>query len=387
MPVRGNASARPAFTRSAVALVVAILTPLLAGVGTAVAGGSGSSVATAKTTAREQMPGDPTGFRLPFAPGMAIEIVQVWHSSYSHNGKAEYAYDFGLLDGTPVLAAASGVVSFAHDGEIACGGPKLLREVNYVTIDHPDGSATLYAHLSSVDVRAGDVVSAGQEIGLSGRTGYTECRPHLHFARQVQGGAVTQSIPVYFDGFAERPLKLAEMVTAPAPACAVDGSEAGDASDAAVASATDSATAPLGRFCAVYGPLATESPALFERLEDAIDANWNAAAPGGYWLDAPADGFSARWSGRFQFALPGTYRFRLVAGESFKLAVDGRSVAFEPIGYARAVVQADVHLAAGIHRIDVATASPDGRGVLRLVWHDARFDGVSGRWTRLIALP
>jgi murein DD-endopeptidase MepM/ murein hydrolase activator NlpD len=378
LPVRGLASARP-FARPAVALVVAMLAFVLAGVGTALAGGSGSAGGPARTIAREQAPGDPTGYRLPFAPGAAIEIVQAWHSSYSHNGKAEYAYDFGLLDGRPVLAAASGIVSYAHDGEWACGGPKLLREVNYVTIDHPDGSATLYAHLSSVEVKVGDVVAAGQEIGLSGRTGYTQCRPHLHFARQAQGGAVTQSIPVYFDGFAERPLELAEMITAPAPACAAEGSEPDNAS------ATASSQAPLGRFCAVYGPLAPGSPPLFERLEDAIDGNWNAQAPGGYWLDAPADGFSARWSGRFEFARAGTYRFRAVAGERFWVEVDGRRVAFNAPD-TRGMLQANIHLAAGIHWIDVTTASPDGRGVLKLDWDVAGFDGVPSRWTRLIPL-
>src|SRR5881397_3703871 len=76
---------------------------------------------------REQHPGDTPGFRLPFASGPEVRIEQGWNTNFSHNGKAAYAYDFGLYIGTDVLAAAAGVVAFIHDGETACGGPELLH--------------------------------------------------------------------------------------------------------------------------------------------------------------------------------------------------------------------------------------------------------------------
>jgi murein DD-endopeptidase MepM/ murein hydrolase activator NlpD len=88
---------------------------------------------------REQKPGAAAGFRLPFAAGQEIEILQAWNTKYSHNGKAAYAYDFGLLYRTDVLAAAPGVVAFVHAGERACGGPELRNKANYVTIYHADG--------------------------------------------------------------------------------------------------------------------------------------------------------------------------------------------------------------------------------------------------------
>ena len=147
---------------------------------------------------RLQKPGQTPGYRLPIAPGQEFRIEQGWNSTFSHNGKNAYAYDIGMALGTDVYAAAAGLVAFTHDGEVACGGRELLKKANYVTIYHSDGSASLYAHLSAVGVKVGDIVAAGQVIGKSGNTGYTNCVPHLHFARQYQGHSVSQSVPVYF---------------------------------------------------------------------------------------------------------------------------------------------------------------------------------------------
>ncbi len=49
-----------------------------------------------------------------------------------------------------------------------------------VIIDHPEGVATLYAHMRNTQVSAGQAVSQGQAIGLSGRTGFCS-KPELHF--------------------------------------------------------------------------------------------------------------------------------------------------------------------------------------------------------------
>ena len=343
--------------------------------GPTLAGGNGAAPPSTRPVPREQKPGDATGYRLPFAPGLAVAVVQAWHSTYSHNGRAEYAYDFGLLDGTPVLAAASGIVSHAHGGETVCGGPELLRDLNYVTIDHSDGSSTLYGHLSTVDVKAGDAVSAGQQLGLSGRTGYTECRPHLHFARQLQGGPVTQSIPVFFDAYAKGPLSLGDMVTARPLPCAAPSGEA-----PATAAEAD---APLGAFCGSYAALEARSPTMFERLESAILFDWDRTPPGGYWLDDPVDGFSARWTGRFEFGLPGTYRFSLVATGRVGVTIDGQTVlTLDADPAVRQGLSATVYLGAGVHRIDVAAESPDGTGSLALNWSDGVIDGAAGRWAQ-----
>jgi murein DD-endopeptidase MepM/ murein hydrolase activator NlpD len=99
--------------------------------------------------------------------------------------------DLRLAYGQDVRVAAGGVVSFA--GEKGGYGTS-------VTVRHADGLETRYAHLSSLDVREGDTVAAGQVIARSGNTGRTT-GPHLHFevrqhGRPVDPDAVEGLMPV-----------------------------------------------------------------------------------------------------------------------------------------------------------------------------------------------
>lgn len=349
MHVRG----RLTFGRSqTLAFLVTGLALLVGGPSTVLAGGATAPSRPERVVARVQQPGDATGFRLPFEPGIEVPIHQGWNGRYSHNGESAYAYDFGLYDGTPVLAAASGVVSYTHSGETACGGAALRMHANFITIDHPDGSATQYGHLSTVDVEVGDVVAAGDPIGRSGKTGYTGCMPHLHFARQVQGGPVTQSLPVYFDGYPDRALVMGQIIEATAPAC----------------SATD-AEAPLDAFCGTYSATSGEGPAYFSRLDAAINFSWAATSPGGYWLDEPVDGFSAHWAGRFTFASAGRYTIGVVASDGVRISIDGVRVlnVWKDRPEAREFIIMR-NLSAGIHRIDVEHYDADGQGTLKLGW-------------------
>jgi murein DD-endopeptidase MepM/ murein hydrolase activator NlpD len=88
--------------------------------------------------------------------------------------------DIGVGYGTPIHAAASGVVIEA--GEEGGYG-------NLIVIDHGGGLATAYAHQSSFAVGTGTRVSQGQLIGYVGCTG--RCfGPHLHFEVRVNGSAV-----------------------------------------------------------------------------------------------------------------------------------------------------------------------------------------------------
>ncbi len=79
--------------------------------------------------------------------------------------------DIAVPEGTPVRAAASGTVTFSGWQE----GFGLL-----VVIDHANGYETYYGHLSKLLVTAGQSVSAGEVIALSGNTGLST-GPHLHF--------------------------------------------------------------------------------------------------------------------------------------------------------------------------------------------------------------
>ncbi|MFE2430289.1 transglycosylase family protein [Streptomyces sp. NPDC059373] len=89
----------------------------------------------------------------------------MWASGY-HTGQ-----DFIVSTGTKVKAVASGTVVSAGWGG-AYG--------NQVVIKLADGKYAQYAHLSSISVSAGQSVSEGQQLGLSGATGNVT-GPHLHF--------------------------------------------------------------------------------------------------------------------------------------------------------------------------------------------------------------
>jgi murein DD-endopeptidase MepM/ murein hydrolase activator NlpD len=89
--------------------------------------------------------------------------------------------DYRSSRGTPVVAAASGRVTFA--GFSAGGWGRL------VTIAHGGGTRTMYAHLSGVGVRVGQYVQSGQLIGRVGSSG-NSTGPHLHFEVRVRGAAV-----------------------------------------------------------------------------------------------------------------------------------------------------------------------------------------------------
>lgn len=85
--------------------------------------------------------------------------------------------DFALRSGSEVVAAAGGRVRFA--GYRGAYG-------NLVEIDHGNSLVTRYAHLSRLDVRAGDVVTPAQRVGAVGSTGRST-GPHLHFEVMHKG--------------------------------------------------------------------------------------------------------------------------------------------------------------------------------------------------------
>jgi len=89
-------------------------------------------------------------------------------------------YDLSVTKHTPVEAANSGTVAFT--GDLGIYG-------NTVILDHGLGLFTLYGHLSSIDVKAGDSVVKRQVIGKTGETGLA-AGDHLHFGIYLDGVAV-----------------------------------------------------------------------------------------------------------------------------------------------------------------------------------------------------
>lgn len=97
--------------------------------------------------------------------------------------------EFGVPAGTPVLATAAGTVVVAGNDATVAYGPQTVFYGNLVIIEltgqATDSSVfTLYGHLSEVGVTVGQVVTAGDVIGLSGATGVAD-GPHLHFEVRV----------------------------------------------------------------------------------------------------------------------------------------------------------------------------------------------------------
>jgi murein DD-endopeptidase MepM/ murein hydrolase activator NlpD len=87
-------------------------------------------------------------------------------------GRMHQGIDIAADIGTPIYAAATGVVEFAGWNSGGYG--------NMVEVRHSDGSMTRYAHMNAVYVRAGQEVRQGEQLGEMGSTGYST-GPHLHF--------------------------------------------------------------------------------------------------------------------------------------------------------------------------------------------------------------
>ena len=105
-----------------------------------------------------------SGFSMRFHP-----ILQTW--------RAHLGVDYGAATGTPVRTVGDGVVEFAG---VQNGFG------NVVMVKHNGSNTTVYAHLSKINVRAGQRVQQGENIGLVGATGWAT-GPHLHFEFRVNG--------------------------------------------------------------------------------------------------------------------------------------------------------------------------------------------------------
>ena len=123
-------------------------------------------------------------WREPFLPmiNTAIKAHFAERRSYIYQDREvdqqdHLGLDMASVRAAPVPASNDGVVVFA--GYLGIYG-------NCVVLDHGYGLQTLYGHLSSVEVKAGDKVTRGQPLGRSGATGLAG-GDHLHFAVLLQG--------------------------------------------------------------------------------------------------------------------------------------------------------------------------------------------------------
>lgn len=103
-----------------------------------------------------------------------------FHGDKEIDRQVHLGFDLASLQQAPVLASNAGVVLFAD---------YLGIYGNCVIVDHGLGVQSLYAHLSTIGVKAGDTVEKGKELGRTGATGLAG-GDHLHFTMLLQGTPV-----------------------------------------------------------------------------------------------------------------------------------------------------------------------------------------------------
>jgi murein DD-endopeptidase MepM/ murein hydrolase activator NlpD len=115
--------------------------------------------------------------------------------------KMHWGIDFTAPRGTPIQATGAGRVVKAE---------RSSSYGNYVVIDHGYGYETLYAHMSRIDVKRGDKVVRGEQIGLVGSTGRSTA-PHCHYELTYKGKKVN---PIYYCMDGLTPEEYQELVKA-----------------------------------------------------------------------------------------------------------------------------------------------------------------------------
>lgn len=103
------------------------------------------------------------------------------HYGENRGGRPHFAIDIAAATGTPVYASNSGTVIQAGDAGDGYG--------NCIIISHGNGITTLYGHLNSMSVYAGQTVQKGQYIGGVGSTGWST-GAHLHYEARINGTKV-----------------------------------------------------------------------------------------------------------------------------------------------------------------------------------------------------
>lgn len=113
----------------------------------------------------------PSPVQRPFSGGMLTTRYSSWHPGI----------DLAIASGTPMKPIMKGKVVEAAKSYFGYG--------NMVVIDHGNGMKTLYAHLSKISVKQGDVVEPDTVIGLVGSTGRST-GPHLHLEVHTDTGTM-----------------------------------------------------------------------------------------------------------------------------------------------------------------------------------------------------
>jgi murein DD-endopeptidase MepM/ murein hydrolase activator NlpD len=105
-------------------------------------------------------------------------VKRVYNGVFS--GNYHKGIDQKSPQGHPIVSAEAGVVKIAQTYRLHGGT---------VAVDHGQGLGTIYIHMSRIDVKPGQVVRKGEQLGKVGATGFA-AGPHLHWGAYVQGNPV-----------------------------------------------------------------------------------------------------------------------------------------------------------------------------------------------------
>jgi len=116
----------------------------------------------------------------PFILPIESTITSNFGKARTYNGSLK-----GYHSGTDFRAKTGTAIAAANDGKVV-----LVKNRFYsggtILIDHGEGIYTCYFHMSSFNVKKGEIVQRGQVIGLSGQSGRVT-GPHLHFSARING--------------------------------------------------------------------------------------------------------------------------------------------------------------------------------------------------------
>ena len=148
-----------------------------------------SSGSSASGSQSSQTTASASGLLWPIASSHRVTSPFGWRTHpISGRRNLHGGIDIAAPNGTPIMASKAGVVVISQYGS---------SYGNYVVISHPDGTRTLYAHMSQRNVSAGDTVRQGQTVGLVGSTG-SSTGNHLHFETWTGSSSSSRVNPMQF---------------------------------------------------------------------------------------------------------------------------------------------------------------------------------------------
>lgn len=238
----------------------------------------------------------PVRFWLPYAADHRAICMQGAHGSFTH--KDIYAWDFGLAEGSPVVAAAPGRVIRVID-DLAKSGFNSFVESNQIFIDHGDGIYSTYLHhkTGTAAVRAGQVVAAGTRLAQVGKVG--TFKPHIHF--DVRGPSWHQTHDVVFSTTTGRESIVEGKTYASATPAA--GSPPPEFRDSALEGSEFAVNgvrlvAGMSAFRMAAGQAVVYEGRVLEPAREVMFYLWEEAKPSEYWSRAVPDP-----QGRFRLAV------------------------------------------------------------------------------------